>query len=144
MNDQFFNLPVDEWFEWLQQVMQPATLKQLGVIVGLGAVAWMLVRLLRTMLAKGSSARLQEPGGRLYEESLFLGAKDYDGVLFPIRWLGFTSLASHVMRVPVRASLFRIALPVILALVVIRTIAKIVHLAKRMEHAGAFYNNSLI
>ena len=59
MNDQFFNLPVDEWFEWLQQVMQPATLKQLGVIVGLGAVAWMLVRLLRTMLAKGSSARLQ-------------------------------------------------------------------------------------
>ena len=129
LNDQFFNLPVDEWFEWLQQVMQPATLKQLGVIVGLGAAAWMLVRLLRTMLVKGSSARLQEqePGGRLYEESLFLGAKDYDGVLFPILWLGFTSLASHVMRVPVRASLFRIALPVILALVVIRTIVKIVH-----------------
>ena len=58
LNDQFFNLPVDEWFEWLQQVMQPATLKQLGVIVGLGAAAWMLVRLLRTTLVKGSSARL--------------------------------------------------------------------------------------
>ena len=132
MNDQFFHLPVDEWVEWLQQVMQPATLKQLGVIIGLGAVAWALVRLLRTMLMKGTSDRQQsgqtpEPDVRPHEESLFLGAKDYDGVLFPIIWLGFTTLASHIMQVSVRSSLFRIALPVILALVVIRTIVKIVY-----------------
>ena len=124
MNDQFFHLPVDEWVEWMQQVMQPATLKQLGVIIGLGAVAWALVRLLRTMLMKGTSDRQQsgqtpEPDVRPHEESLFLGAKDYDGVLFPIIWLGFTTLASHIMQVSVRSSLFRIALPVILALVVI-------------------------
>ncbi len=132
MNDQFFNMPVEEWFEWLQQVMQPATLKQLGVIVGLGVVAWALVRLLRTMLTRGASGRQQsepvpESGVRLHEESLFFGARDYDGVLFPIIWLGFTFLASHIMQVSVRASLFRIALPVIMALVIIRTIAKIVY-----------------
>ena len=45
---------------------------------------------------------MPESGVRLHEESLFFGARDYDGVLFPIIWLGFTFLASHIMQVSVR------------------------------------------
>ena len=47
-------------------------------------------------------------------------------MLFPFIWLGIAYLASLLMHVAVRASLFRIALPIIAALVVIRTVARVV------------------
>ena len=60
------------------------------------------------------------------EDSLLFGLKDYDGLLFPFIWLGFAYLAAQLMHLAVRDSLFRIALPVIAVLVVIRSVAKIV------------------
>ena len=44
---QLFNLPVEEWQAWLNQVMQPAALTQLAVIMGSAVLAWLAVRLLR-------------------------------------------------------------------------------------------------
>lgn len=133
MNAQFFNLPLEEWSNWLQQVMQPAALIQLAVIGGTGGLAWLAVRLLRKAVLTGpkkngipdAAERMLQRSAQ-YEESLLFGAKDYDGVLFPILWQAFAYVAAQLMHVAVRDSLFRIALPVIAALVVIRTIAKIV------------------
>lgn len=133
VNEQLFNLPVDEWSSWLQQVMQPAALKQLLVIMGTAALAWLAVRLLRKAVLAGPQkngipdlAEKAMQRSAQHEDSLLFGRKDYDGVLFPFIWLGLAYLASHLMHVAVRASLFRIALPVIAALVVIRSVAKIV------------------
>ena len=117
----------------MQQVMQPAALKQLLVIMGTAALAWLAVRLLRKAVLAGPQkngipdlAEKAMQRSAQHEDSLLFGRKDYDGVLFPFIWLGLAYLASHLMHVAVRASLFRIALPVIAALVVIRSVAKIV------------------
>ena len=130
---QLFNLPVEEWQAWLNQVMQPAALTQLAVIMGSAVLAWLAVRLLRRAMLSGPGkngipdaveAIAQRVGQN--EESLLFGRKDYDGVLFPFIWLGMAYSASLLMHVAVRASLFRIALPIIAALVVIRTVARVV------------------
>ena len=148
MNAQFFNLPLEEWNNWLQHVMQPAALKQLAVIIGTAGLAWLAVHLLRRAVLAGrkKDGTPDAAGGMLQrsaqrKDSLLFGTKNYDGVLFPCIWLGFTYLAAQFMRVAVRNSLFRIALPVITALVVIRSVAKIMrrlwgdqHWVKVLEH----------
>ena len=145
---QLFNLPVEEWQAWLNQVMQPAALTQLAVIMGSAVLAWIAVRLLhRAVLSGPQKNAIPDAVEKMAqhvcqnEKSLLFGRKDYDGVLFPFIWLGIAYSASLLMHVAVRASLFRIALPIIAALVVIRTVARVVrrlwgntHWVKVLEH----------
>ncbi len=148
MNDNTFNLPIEEWIEWLQQVMQPATLIQVAVLIGTAGIAWLAVRLLRRGVMAGPRRNgipdaVEKVAQRIgqNEESLLFGRNNYDGVLFPVTWLVLSYAASHLMHVEIRASLFRIALPVLAALVVIRAVARIVrrlwgtrHWVKVLEH----------
>ena len=148
MNDRTFNLPIEEWIEWLQQVMQPATLIQVAVLIGTAGIAWLAVYLLRRGVMAGPRRNgipdaVEKVAQRIgqNEESLLFGRNNYDGVLFPVIWLVLSYAAAHLMHVEVKASLFRIALPVLAALVVIRAVARIVrrlwgtqHWVKVLEH----------
>ena len=102
MNAQFLNLPLEEWSNWLQHVMQPAALKQLAVIIGTAGLAWLAVHLLRRAVLAGrkKDGTPDAAGGMMQrsaqrKDSLLFGAKNYDGVLFPCIWLGFTYLAAQ-------------------------------------------------
>lgn len=88
---QLFNLPVEEWQAWLNQVMQPAALTQLAVIMGAAVLAWIAVRLLRRAVLSGPQKNaipdaVEKMAQRVCqnEKSLLFGRKDYDGVLFPL------------------------------------------------------------
>lgn len=113
---------VEGFKEWLRHVMQPASLEQLAAIVGLGVAAWLATRFLRKSLSYQAAQSAQPDASA--QSPLFLGVKGYDGMLFPILWWLGVYLASLIMQVTVHQSIFRVALPVLFALVLIRMVAK--------------------
>ncbi len=101
----------------LNALQRPTVLIELALIAGCLALAWALVRLLR-----GAQPR---PG------SVWFGQGVVDGVLFPVlalllalavRW-GLHSLGQDA----VPAAAFKVAVPVLLSLVVIRLVARVLH-----------------
>ena len=121
MNQDTNGLFFEEWSQWLDQLQQPGTLKQLLVIVALGLLSLLAVYVVRKLLLRWFVLGQQHT-------SMTLGARSYDGLLFPSLWLASVYAASKLMQVPMRYSLFRLALPAILALLVIRSLVKILRL----------------
>ena len=109
---------VDDWAEWWASVSQRGALIELLVILGCGVLAWAL-----TSTARRAWFRQRDSA------SILGGERAYDGALFPLLWLGLAYLArvelAHWQPVP----LFRIALPALLALVVIRIGVKVLQAA---------------
>ena len=124
MNQDTNGLFFEEWMQWLNQAQQPAMLKQLAVIVALGLLSLLLVYLVRKLSSKWLSDEQQRA-------TVTLGKRNFDGLLFPALWLVLTYTASHGTYATVRYSLFRLALPAILALLLIRTLVKILRLTFR-------------
>lgn len=118
------SLNFDDWIEWYHRIARPEILLQLGAILLAGLLALALTHVGRRLfLAKAT----QEERNR----SVIFGRRDFDGVLFPTLWLGLANLAPLMLEVPTRYSLFRVALPVLVALVAIRSIAKLLRTAFR-------------
>ena len=118
-------LNIDDWSAWWDGVTRPHTLLELAVIAVCGALAWWLARELRQ---GWSDERRHAP--------ILLGQRGFDGVLFPVVWLGLCWIARLAMtRLDLPTELFRIALPALIALAAIRLGVRVLRAAYPEVHA---------
>ena len=109
---------IDNFDEWLAALLRPTALAELAALLGCIAVAWLLVR------TAGRARKEPDP------TSILFGRRTLDGVLFPLLLLllAFTVQSVMVLRdFPV--AVFRVAVPVLLSLAVIRLAVKVLQVA---------------
>ena len=90
----------------LGSLAQPGALTELAVLAACLALAWGVVRLIR--------------GPAVPEASIVFGRRIFDGVLFPVLALAFAFGAKLILAASVKAAVFKLAVPILLSLVVIR------------------------
>ena len=103
---------------WFAALVRPSALVEAAVLLGCLLLAWGLVRLLR--------GRAELP------QSIWFGDRLIDGVLFPLTALLFALLARWLLAQPlfgVPIAVFRVAIPILLSLAVIRLTARVLHRA---------------
>ena len=143
-------LHIDNWPAWWDAFAQRTTwLDVLALALG-GWLAWLLVRWVGRVAVQLQAARLeQEAAEKLAEQpaqaasarswlelgeqarlSVLFGRRQIDGALFPLFWLALTYLERMTLLFWVgHAPLLKLALPVLLALFVIRSVATVLRAA---------------
>ena len=112
-------LRIDDWQAWVSAVTQPATLVDIAAIAVCGLLAWGIAHLLRRR-TRGDSNSYR----------ILLGDRGFDGALFPALWLLLSWAARELLvywGVPI--PLFKIALPALMALALIRLGARVLRAA---------------
>lgn len=102
---------------WLHDFSRPSILIELAALALCAGLSWLLVALLRR---------------RLYHNdprSMLFGQRVIDGVLFPLALLASAYLARALLLPWLAAAAFKLAIPVLLALVLVRVGAKMLQLA---------------
>lgn len=99
----------------LAAIVQPSSLIEAGVIVACLGLAWALVRLVR--------------GPRIPESSIWFGQRIVDGVLFPVVALALVYGARLAAEGLVPIAVFRVAVPVLMSLVIIRMSVRVLSAA---------------
>jgi small-conductance mechanosensitive channel len=99
-------LNAQELNEFLGSLTQPGALVELAVLAACMALAWGLVRLIR--------------GAESPEGSIWFGRQIFDGVLFPVLALALAFAARMALHATTQATVFRLVLPMLISLVVIR------------------------
>ena len=102
---------------WLLALAAPAALTELGVLGLCVGLAWLLTRLLGSGLGQGG------------HKSVLFGRRTFDGVLFPLVLLGLAMLARALLMRWLPLAVFKIAIPVLLALLAIRLAVKVLQAA---------------
>lgn len=92
--------------ELLGSLTQPGALVELAVLSGCLTLAWGIVRLVR--------------GKDVPEGSIWFGRRIVDGVLFPVIALALAFAAQLVLKAVMAAAVFKLAVPMLMSLVVIR------------------------
>jgi len=105
--------PIDDMGAWLAMFTQPTVLVELFVLALSVALAWGLVATLRRTLG------MQE------ERSIWFGKRVIDGVLFPLALLCLGYLSRELLSHFVSVAVYRIVIPVLMSLVVIRVGVKV-------------------
>lgn len=100
--------PIDDLEGWLSALTQPTVLLELLSLAVCVGLAWGLVRLLRRAL------------GQQDERSIWFGRREVDGVLFPLVLLCLGYGARALLDRYIAIAAFRVAIPVLVSLVVIR------------------------
>jgi small-conductance mechanosensitive channel len=108
--------PVDGLDRWLAALLQPAALTELAVLLGCALAAWGLVWLARR------TTQPQEP-------TILFGRRIVDGVMFPLLLLCLAYLVRSWLMHWVPLAVFRIAIPVLVALAAIRLGVKVLQAA---------------
>ena len=108
---------LDDVGRWLQAFVQPTVLIELAALVVCVALAWGVV----TALSRGL--------GQADSRSILFGTRVVDGVLFPIMLLGLGYLARMLLVTWVPLAAFKVVIPVLMSLVVIRIGAKVLQVA---------------
>jgi small-conductance mechanosensitive channel len=109
--------PIDDLDGWLGAFTQTTVMVELAALAVCVVVAWGLVVLLRRTL------------GAYDGKSILFGKRAVDGVLFPLMLLCLGSVAMAVLGNFVRVAVFKVAIPVLVALVVIRIGVKVLRVA---------------
>ena len=99
-------LTAEDLNDLLGSLRQPGALTELAVLAGCLALAWALVRLIR--------------GRDVPEDSIWFGKRIVDGVLFPVLALALAFAAQLALAGTVKPAVFRLAVPMLVSLVVIR------------------------
>ena len=99
----------------IDDLLKPSALTEAAVVLGCLVLAWGVVRLWR--------GALPQPG------SIWFGDGVIDGVLFPVLALAFALLARWGLAGVVPLALFRLVVPVLLSLLVIRLTVRVLHRA---------------
>ena len=107
------DLRIDDWADWWASVSQRGVLIELAVIVACALLAWGLA----------IGARRAWPF-TADKPSILNGARGFDGALFPILWLGLAYIAQLQLSRWQPVPFFRVALPALVALAIIRLGAK--------------------
>jgi small-conductance mechanosensitive channel len=105
------DLNLDEFHELLAALAQPRVLIELGVLAACLALAWLVVR------------RLRPPDTAV--DSIWFGARNFDGVLFPLVAIGFALAARFAIAGLQKVAVFKLAIPILLSLLVIRVTARV-------------------
>ena len=109
--------PLDDLDGWLAAFTQTTVLVELGALALCVALSWGLVVLLRRGL------------GAYDGKSILFGQRGVDGVLFPLLLLCLSGIALALVGQFVRVAVFKVAIPVLVALVVIRIGVKVLRVA---------------
>ena len=108
---------IDSLDEWLISLTQPSALIEIGVVVACGLMAWLVVRLVRRASANTD------------DSSILFGKRIIDGVLFPLLLLVLAYVASMFLLRVFPLAVFKVAIPVLLSLAVIRMGVKVLQVA---------------
>jgi len=110
--------PIDDLGLWLDSFLHPTVLIELAALITCVLIAWGLSALLRRALGMGDERR-----------SVLFGRRLFDGLLFPLLllMLGYLARALLINFLPVAT--FKVVIPVLIALVVIRLGVKVLQLA---------------
>jgi len=103
--------------DWLAALGQTSVLIELGALLACGLLAWLLARL----VARAFPARELN--------SIMFGRRIVDGVLFPALLLCFAYVARKLLLHTVPLALFKLAIPVLMSLLVIRLGVKVLQAA---------------
>ena len=104
---------MNEFTTLLRSLFQVNSLISLGVLTACLIVSWALVRLLR-----GNSTAVG---------SVWFGERIYDGVLFPASALVIAYVAKLTLAGTVSATVFKLAIPMLISLLVIRLTVRVLH-----------------
>ncbi len=109
--------PIDDMAGWLAGFSQPTVLVEIAVLMVCVLLSWLVVLVLRRSL------------GARDERSILFGERAVDGVLFPLVLLCLGYVALAVLGNFVVLAVFKVAIPVLVALVVIRMGVKVLGVA---------------
>ncbi len=111
--------PITDIESWLQALMHPAAVTELVALAASALLAWLLAWLLgrRTI--------------QVDRQSILFGERIIDGVLFPILLLCLSLTARAIVAHWVPLTVFKIAIPVLLSLLVIRLGVKLLQATLR-------------
>jgi small-conductance mechanosensitive channel len=107
----------DDLQSWLEALAKTSTLIELAVLAACALLAWLLAHL----AAKAFVGR--------EANSITFGRRIVDGVLFPALWLALAHLARLLLGHILPLAAFKIAIPVLLSLLVIRLGVKVLQAA---------------
>ena len=99
-------LSAQDLSDLLGSLTQPGAITELAVLAGCLTLAWGVVRLVR--------------GKQSPEGSIWFGRRIVDGVLFPVLALALAFAAKLVLKATTTAAVFKLAVPMLISLVVIR------------------------
>lgn len=108
---------IDSLDGWLAALAQPTALTELAALVACVLLAWLLVRV-------ASRAHIVADG-----TSILFGRRVIDGVLFPLLLLTFAYASQTLLARLFPLAVFKVAVPVLLALAVIRLGVKVLQVA---------------
>ncbi|MFZ2394393.1 MAG: mechanosensitive ion channel domain-containing protein [Rhodoferax sp.] len=103
--------------DWLAALSQASVLIELGALLVCGVLAWLLARLV-------SKAFVERE-----RNSIMFGRRIVDGVLFPALWLCLAYAARQLLVAGMPLALFKLAIPVLISLLVIRLGVKVLQAA---------------
>ncbi len=107
----------DDFQQWLHSLARPSTLLELAALLACAALAWLSVWWLRRRVGTG----VQWP--------IWLGQNGVDGVMFPLVLLLLAYLSKLALNPYLPNAVFRIAVPVLVALAAIRLGVKVLQVA---------------
>jgi small-conductance mechanosensitive channel len=110
--------PIDDFSGWLAGFQQPTVWLELGALALCVALAWGLGTVLRRALN-----RQDDPS------SILFGRRVVDGVLFPLLLLALAYVARAALAGQMTLAVFKVAIPVLVSLVVIRLGVKVLQAA---------------
>ncbi len=108
---------IDSIDAWFAALTQPSALTELASLIACALLAWLVVRV-------ASRARHSAD-----ESSILFGRRIVDGVLFPLLLLSFAYAAQALLARMFPLAVFRVAIPVLLALALIRLGVKVLQVA---------------
>jgi small-conductance mechanosensitive channel len=108
---------IDNFDDWLAGLTQPTALAELAAIAACTLLAWLVIRTISRVRA------VKNPS------SVWFGERIVDGVLFPVLLLAFAFAAQELLRRFFPLALFRIVIPILLALALIRLGVKVLQVA---------------
>jgi small-conductance mechanosensitive channel len=118
---------VDTFPELLAALTRPTALLELGLLVVCLGLAWAISAVLRPKDPPpdpdGVDLAQRTQGG------IWFGRRGFDGALFPILALGLALLARVLMRDHIPVAVFKLAVPVLVSLALIRVSVRVLHAA---------------
>jgi small-conductance mechanosensitive channel len=103
--------------DWLAALSQTSVLIELSALLACGLLAWLLARLVSKAFVEREL------------NSIMFGRRIVDGVLFPALWLCLAYAARKLLAYSMPLALFKLALPVLISLLVIRLGVKVLQAA---------------
>lgn len=110
-------LPINDFQLWLDALLQPRALIELSALLACVVLAWGVVALARRAFRPDETS------------SIWFGRRLVDGVLFPTLLLSLAYGAQAIVALYQPTAVFRVAIPVLIALVVIRVGVRVLQVA---------------